>query len=462
MPEPSHAISNALSTIATALPQRPDGSWVVTLLAGALGGCFATWIWMRSVQSRRSTRIARDLDRIGGGASEEDFHRLQAMLPESWQELAAAGRRAVREVAQRESSLAARVRDLEAILHSTGSGFIAVDPTHRVLDLNPAAAEWLHASRDEARGRLVQEIARHPELNRFLNDAVTRREPLERTIRLAGPPDRELRVMSEPLRDAAGRTLGLLLSLQDVTHLRRLESLRSEFVANVSHELRTPITSIKGYIETLLQVGTDDPARARKFLEIVHRNTVRLSSLVEDLLSLASLEQLGGEPESLEMAELAAREIVDAVVELLGPAAEAKRIALRVEADASVRVRANRTLVEQAVANLLSNAIRYSPEDTTVTLGVRALGEECEISVRDEGPGIAKRHRERIFERFYRVDRSRSTAAGGTGLGLAIVKHIANAHGGHVDVESEIGAGSRFALNLPRVPTSAASAIPGL
>lgn len=463
MPEPSPAISHALSTIATALPQHPDGSWIVTLLAGALGGCFATWIWMRSVQSRRSARIARDIDRIGSGASEDDFHRLQALLPESWQELASAGRRAVREVAQRESTLLSRVRDLEAILHSTGSGFIAIDPTHRVLDLNPAAAEWLHASRDQARGRLVQEIARHPELNRFLNDAVTQSEPLERTIRLAGPPDRELRVMSEPLRDAAGRTLGLLLSLQDVTHLRRLESLRSEFVANVSHELRTPITSIKGYIETLLQVGTDDPARARKFLEIVHRNTVRLSSLVEDLLSLASLEQLGGsEPESLEMAELAAHELVDAVVELLGPAAEAKRIALRTVADPTVRVRVNRTLVEQAVANLLSNAIRYSPEDTTVTLGVRAVGEECEISVRDEGPGIAKRHVERIFERFYRVDRSRSTAAGGTGLGLAIVKHIAHAHGGHVDVDSELGAGSRFTLSLPRVPTTAASAIPGL
>jgi two-component system phosphate regulon sensor histidine kinase PhoR len=465
MPEPFAPIAVVTPFVvsAAAAAPQPDASWIVTLLVGGLGGGFATWIWMRSVEAKRSARIAREIDRIGAGATEEGFHRLQATLPETWQELAAAGRRAVREVAALESSLGSRVRDLEAILHSTASGFIAIDPTQRVLDLNPAAAEWLHVTRELGRGRLVQEIARHPELNRFLNDAVDRHESLERTIRLQGPPERELRVLSEPLRDPSGRSLGLLLSLQDVTQLRRLELLRSEFVANVSHELRTPITSIKGYIETLLQVGTEDPARVRKFIEIVHRNTVRLSNLVEDLLALASIEQIeSNDVQRLEMIELPAMDVVREVASLLGPTAEAKRIHLDIKGDPEVRVRANRTLAEQAISNLLANAIRYSPEGTTVTLGVRAVGEECELSVRDEGPGIAKKHLDRIFERFYRVERSRTSASGGTGLGLAIVKHIAHAHGGHVDVVTEPGEGCCFTVRLPRVPTSAASAIPGL
>jgi two-component system phosphate regulon sensor histidine kinase PhoR len=296
---------------------------------------------------------------------------------------------------------------------------------------------------------------------------MARAEPVERTVRLEGPSARELHALSEPLRDAAGRTLGLLLSLQDVTQLRRLEGLRSEFVANVSHELRTPITAIKGYVETLLQVGTDDPARARKFLEVVQRNTLRLSNLVEDLLALASLEQTTGvDGHHLELVAVSASEILNEALLLLGPTAEAKSIRLQTAGDLRLRMLANRTLLEQAIVNLLSNAIRYSPEKTTVTLAAREVRGVCELSVQDEGPGIAGRHLERIFERFYRVDRSRSSAAGGTGLGLAIVKHIAQAHGGSVEVQSELGAGSRFALLIPiarsEAEREASAAIPGL
>jgi two-component system phosphate regulon sensor histidine kinase PhoR len=230
--------------------------------------------------------------------------------------------------------------------------------------------------------------------------------------------------------------------------MRRLESMRSEFAANVSHELRTPITNIKGYVETLLQVGIDDPERMRKFLEIVHRNTVRLSGIVEDILTLAFLE----EPEtkqSLTQDPASARDIVGQVVEDLGSAASAKAIQVIVSVETERMVVANRSLIVQAMANLVSNAIKYSGERTTVRIRIADVGEAICLSVSDEGPGIAAKHLPRIFERFYRVDKARARSQGGTGLGLAIVKHIATIHGGRVEVTSQLGQGSTFSLFLP-------------
>jgi two-component system phosphate regulon sensor histidine kinase PhoR len=228
--------------------------------------------------------------------------------------------------------------------------------------------------------------------------------------------------------------------------------MRSEFAANVSHELRTPITNIKGYVETLLQVGVDNPAQMRRFLEIVHRNTVRLSGIVEDILTLAFLE----EPEakqSLARLPMPAGDIVRQVVEDLGSAANAKSIKVVTRLQTDTLVLANRSLAEQALANLVSNAVKYSGEGTQVTIEVADEGELVRLSVEDQGPGIAAKHLPRIFERFYRVDKARARTQGGTGLGLAIVKHIATIHGGRVDVTSQVSQGSRFSLFLPRAHT---------
>jgi len=197
----------------------------------------------------------------------------------------------------------------------------------------------------------------------------------------------------------------LRISLVDVTRMRRLESMRSEFAANVSHELRTPITNIKGYVETLLQVGVDDPTRMQRFLEIIHRNTVRLSGIVEDILTLAFLE----EPEArqtIARAPVPADEIVAQVVEDLETAAAVKSIAIEVRGLRDAWVLANRSLAEQALANLVSNAIKYTTEGTTVSVEVAEDGEFVRMAVIDRGPGIAPKHLPRLFERFYRIDRS--------------------------------------------------------
>jgi two-component system phosphate regulon sensor histidine kinase PhoR len=231
--------------------------------------------------------------------------------------------------------------------------------------------------------------------------------------------------------------------------------MRADFAANVSHELRTPITNIRGYVETLLQVGLEERETAQRFLEIVHRNASRLGALVEDLLSLSFVEGPGTR-ERLEMAPVAVSRLLDWVEAELGPAAEGRGIRLARSGDVSLQVHANTLLAEQAIGNLVANAIRYAPDGSTVEVAARVDGNAVAIEVRDEGPGIPERHLPRLFERFYRVEASRTREGGGTGLGLAIVKHIAMVHGGSIEVSSAPGKGSVFTLRLPHAGPNAA------
>jgi two-component system phosphate regulon sensor histidine kinase PhoR len=241
----------------------------------------------------------------------------------------------------------------------------------------------------------------------------------------------------------------LLVLMTDVTELRRLETIRSDFAANVSHELRTPITSIKGYVETMLDVGVRDEAQTRRFLEIIGRSVARLASIVEDLLALARLEQPGTRS-TLEKQSAALKRVIESAVAEFEDDARAKNMTLVTRVPGDLRMLANVQLIEQALGNLISNAVKYSPPGTSVTItaDVNANGDVV-ISVSDQGPGIPSEHLTRIFERFYRVDRARSREMGGTGLGLSIVKHIARVHGGSATVESEVGHGSTFRLTIP-------------
>jgi two-component system phosphate regulon sensor histidine kinase PhoR len=356
--------------------------------------------------------------------------------------------RRVRLERQRQTRLADRLLEIERVVRATPIAVIALDHMQRVVSANPAAERLLGFDERTARGRLLQEVVRQPGLNRTVASALNDGGRIECELHLELDAPLEVQVSCEPLHNDA-QPPGLVVSLVDVTRMRRLESMRSEFAANVSHELRTPITNIKGYVETLLQVGIDDPERLRKFLEIVHRNTVRLSGIVEDILTLAFLE----EPEarhSLERAPVAADEVVRQVIEDLESAASAKSIRISTKPAPRLVLLANRSLVEQALANLVSNAIRYGGEGSAVGIELAEEGELIRISVVDTGPGIAAKHLPRIFERFYRVDKARARTQGGTGLGLAIVKHIAVIHGGRVEVTSQLGEGCRFSLLLPR------------
>jgi two-component system phosphate regulon sensor histidine kinase PhoR len=238
-----------------------------------------------------------------------------------------------------------------------------------------------------------------------------------------------------------------LIVLHDVTHLRRLELVRRDFVANVSHELKTPITSIKGFVETLLAGAIREPENAENFLRIVARQTERLNEIIDDLLSLSRIEK-DAERGQIFLTTQRIKGVLAAAIEVCEPKAQERNINVLLDCPDDLRARVNAPLLEQAVVNLVDNAIKYSEKDREVRVEAERSGREVMVRVRDQGSGIAPEHLPRLFERFYRVDSGRSRQFGGTGLGLAIVKHIAQAHGGKVTVQSTPGKGSIFSLHL--------------
>jgi two-component system phosphate regulon sensor histidine kinase PhoR len=230
--------------------------------------------------------------------------------------------------------------------------------------------------------------------------------------------------------------------------MRRLEDVRRDFVANVSHELRTPITSIKGFAETLLEGAFKEPEKAERFLQIIAKHSDRLNAIVEDLLTLSSLEE-GSHTRKITFEKAPIRPVLSSVIAMSTIKADEKDIIVELECDEGIEVRINTVLLEQAILNLVDNAIKYSESKSQIRIEVRKTNEMINIAVRDSGCGISRKHHSRIFERFYVVDKSRSRKLGGTGLGLAIVKHIAEVHGGYVTLESSPGVGSTFIVQLP-------------
>lgn len=376
-------------------------------------------------------------------------HRIQRPQSHELAVLADVLNTMARRLSEQIDLLQAQRNEQQAIYQSMSNGMIALDTEQRVLTLNRAAAVMLGVTQEQARGRLLQEVVREPALNRFVAAALTAEAVAPSEFRLRADQGPMVQVVGESLRNVREQPAGLLVVMNDVTHLRRLESIRSDFAANVSHELRTPITNIRGYVETLLDVGVDNQQQAVKFLDVIKRNTDRLASIVEDLLALAHLEQPGTKV-GLERIATPLFRITDAVISQFEPAAAGRRIRIEFAVPHELTAMVNPQLVEQALGNLLSNAIKYSSSDTVVTVSAHAVGtNEVQIAVADQGPGIEPEHLPRIFERFYRVDKARSRELGGTGLGLAIAKHIALVHGGRIDVESELGRGSVFRITLP-------------
>ena len=341
----------------------------------------------------------------------------------------------------------------EAILSSMQEGVLALDPQAHVIALNPAAEALLSVPAPQARGRTVQEVIRNVGLQRLLTDALSKAEPSTGEIVLRGEEERFVQVTATVLRDTAARDLGMLVVLNDITQLRWLENIRRDFVANVSHELKTPITSIKGFVETLRDGALADTSRAERFLEIVGRHADRLNAIIEDLLSLSRLEQ-ANQASEMPRPVVQLSPIIEAAVLDCSAKAAARQITILPSCAAGLFVAARAPLLEQAIVNLLDNAISYSNPAGTVWLTARRGDGDVCIDVRDEGIGIAPEHVSRIFERFYRTDRARDRASGGTGLGLAIVKHIVQIHDGYVDVNSKVGHGSTFSLRLPLPETS--------
>jgi two-component system phosphate regulon sensor histidine kinase PhoR len=336
---------------------------------------------------------------------------------------------------------------LERILQSMREGVLVLDADGRILLVNPALRDAL-LLRGNVIGMAPLELIRNADLQDLLDRALASNEVVSGEIETGAVARRRLLVHASPLPPAAGQARGLLAVFVDVTEIRRLETLRKDFVANVSHELRTPVTAVRSAVETLRLTIERDQAASMRFIDMIDRNAQRLGTLVEDLLDLSRIESQGYKPD---LQPLALKPMVEQVAGLLRAKVDEKRQHLTLDVpDDGLTVQADRRALEQVLTNLIENAVKYCPQGASIAVRRRVLADgRARVEVTDTGPGIEPRHQPRLFERFYRVDGGRSRDMGGTGLGLSIVKHLVEAMRGGVGVESTPGRGSLFWFTLP-------------
>jgi two-component system, OmpR family, phosphate regulon sensor histidine kinase PhoR len=329
------------------------------------------------------------------------------------------------------------------ILDALDDGVLLLDGAGRLLVANPAARSWFGLPDDLRPGLPVQRVLGAPQVSALAEEAAEAGAPVVGTLTLVFPEPRTLTMRAFPLADR-GPTGRIVVTLTDITQRRRLEVLRRDFVANASHELKTPVAAVRVLAETLLTALPDDPEAGRRFAERIGREAERLDVLVRDLLDLSRVERGTLDVEPVDLVGLA-KEMVGGY----GDLAEERRIKLHSELRPQLSMRGDRAQLGLLLSNLLDNALRYTPARGTVCVRLDGAESRAVIQVSDTGQGIPAGELSRVFERFYRVDKARARQTGGTGLGLAIVRHVAEAHGGTVRVDSELGRGSTFTVSLP-------------
>jgi two-component system phosphate regulon sensor histidine kinase PhoR len=333
---------------------------------------------------------------------------------------------------------------LRAVLEAMVEGVLVVDTRGAILLANPRLRE-LFDVHGEITGRRLLEGIRNADLDAILAESGSSDETVARSITLPGPTHRTLQVLAARF-PSEGERAGTVTVFHDTTDLMRLEEVRRDFVANASHELRTPLAAIRGFAETLLESAALSPAEQKSYLDVIHRHAQRLSSLVEDLLELSTIESrsLKLEIAAVDVGRIAADLIADSRLRF-----EERRIAPSLQCEGGALALADARALDQILGNLLDNALKYTEPGGSIEVKVEKRLGRVRVTVADSGIGIPAEDTARIFERFYRVDRARSRALGGTGLGLSIVKHLVQAMGGEISVKSQLGRGSTFSFTLP-------------
>lgn len=412
------------------------------LVTALVAGGISLWV------SRKISRPISDMQQSAQRFAQGDFgHTLY--VPDSVEigGLAESMNHMARQLDERIKTTTRQRNEMEAVLSSMAEGVMAVDAGFSIISINTAARGILGLAPGEAVGFGVSEVVRNLAFIRFVEQAAGTLEALASDIKLWDDRETLLHIRSTPLRGAGEGRLGTLIVFNDVTRMRRLETMRRDFAANASHEMRTPLTCIRGAVETLLLEKEGIPEDHRRFCTIIEKNVHRMTQLIDDLLELSRIEQQHRGGVSPAPSEIDA--VVHASQLLLAGHAAAKEVTITVTGDKGVSASFDPMLLERAVVNLLDNAIKYSPARGTVTVAVAKGEGRVEIRVTDQGGGIPQEHIPRLFERFYRVDSARSRKLGGTGLGLAIVKHVMHLLKGEVRVESTPGKGATFTLVVP-------------
>jgi two-component system phosphate regulon sensor histidine kinase PhoR len=397
--------------------------------------------------SRSVTRPVDEMSRVANKLTEADYSvRVRNLGNDELGQLGRTLNLLAGKIQATVTELSREKSQLSTILSHIVEAVIAISADGRVMAVNPSFSALFGLDAEAAAGKPSIEAVRHAPLNALLTAVLRERRAHVEEVSVFTPEERLFEAQAVPLSEE-GRPAGALLVLHDITRLRRLEQVRREFVANVSHELRTPLASIKGFAETLRDGAVDDTAHRMEFIEAIEKDAERLTALVDDLLDLSAIEsgqrRLALEPVSIiEEARKAAAG--------LQPLAKRSGVTIKIE-DASdlPPVQSDRAQLGQVLRNLLDNAVKFNRTGGTVTVTATVSGAQMVLSVSDTGTGIPPEDLPRLFERFYRVDKARSREIGGTGLGLSIVKHIAESHGGSVEVLSRLGEGSIFRVRLP-------------
>lgn len=409
-----------------------------------------------------SKKISKPLEKMTAGAeqfAQENFASSLAVPSNCSLEveaLASAMNSMAQKLQERFSTIVHQKNELQTILASLADAVLVIDNNKHIKTMNTAASSLFGVQSQKVLGKSTQEILRNINIERLvaLTLACKDMDVVEDEIVMNKEKGKLfLHYRGVKLYDDSGMSVGAVIAFNDVTHIRKMENVRQEFVANVSHELMTPLTSIKGYTETILENTQSDTEQTSKFLQIILRQSNRLQAIVSDLLNLSSIEQ-EIEHNEIHLDQTNVKSVLDQAIQVCSHKAAEKDMTVRLDCPEDFVAHMDAQLIEQATVNLLVNAIKYSESSNNIEIKaypecVSNNVETAVIIVRDFGVGIDKEHLPRLFERFYRSDKDRSRKLGGTGLGLAIVKHIVQAHNGSVNVESEVGKGTVFTITFP-------------
>lgn len=416
----------------------------------AFGGLFIAFL-ASGASLYISRRISRPIEKMKQGA--EHFakgdlrYKLLAPNTKEMASLAEAMNKMAGQLEKRLKTITSQRNEYEAVLSSMKEGVIAVDMEEHIISINQTASNMLKCNLIKLKGKSIQEVVRNRKLHRLIMETLSMGKTIESDIFLQQNGEKILNVHTTLLVDAAEKRIGTVVVLNDVTKLRHLENMRRDFVANVSHEIKTPLTAIKGFVETLVTAESYNSKETKHFLTIIEKHVNRLTAIIEDLLQLSKIEK---EKDQIQLEEIPIKDIIESSMQLCRTKAKKKKLQIKLFCEDSLKVKIDPGLFEQAVVNLLDNAIKYSNDESKIHIDVIMTDSETIINFQDFGIGISKKHLPRLFERFYRADTARSRKFGGTGLGLAIVKHIVHAHQGYVTVDSFLGKGSTFSIHLPR------------
>lgn len=426
--------------------ERASAGLTGTILLAALIAAFLAVlaaIWLAGGITRSLAEVAAVARRIGAG---DMSARVRVDSADETADVATALNTMAESLEQTRRRLQERSAYLGSVLDNMADGLIVVGMDETIQLLNPAAASLLAVSPANAVGRPINEVMKHYELLDMVRRALRLKALVAVEVRVAAGEHRHIAAATSPVEGEDGSIVGAVASLRDITEIKHLQLVRQDFVANAGHELRTPVAAIRSLAETLHSGAISDEDTAPRFVAQIVDNTVRLEHIVTDMMALARLESA---PASSAPSSINVRRLLETTLERLAPQADEKALSVEIDAAEELAIWGQEETLAAALANLLDNAIKYTPARGSVVLAGRNLNGNVELTVTDSGPGIPPADRERVFERFYRVDRARSRALGGTGLGLSIVKHSVESNRGKVWVEASEEGGARFVIHVP-------------